>query len=98
MTTEVFLTEGTIEIWAYFKRLGSYFSPDQGVDLTLIDPAGTTQVNAQSMTEDETGKFKYYYTPASDAELGWWRYSSLGQHGTGIGAKYGKGLGGFELK
>jgi hypothetical protein len=98
VTTEVFIRGNTIEIWAYFKRKAVYVSPDQGVTLTVIDPEGTTKVDAQAMTPSETGKFYYHYTPADDAELKWWRYWCKGQDGTLTSAKYGRANGSFELK
>ena len=97
MTIEAFLREGTIEIWAYFKRAGSYTSPNQGVKLTVWDSAGTVQVNAQAMSENATGKFVYYYTPAAAAEQKWWNCFAIGQHGTGDSAKYGVARGSFYL-
>jgi hypothetical protein len=98
MSTEVFDREGTVEIWAYFERNGAYTTPDQGVKITITDPTGIKKVDAAAMTESATGKWVYYYTPASDAELGWWRYYCLGQDGTGTSAKYGKIHGSFEVK
>jgi hypothetical protein len=99
MSIEVFIRTATIGIWAYFKDWeGEYHSPDQGVKVTLTDPTGVKQVDDEAMTEDEEGKFVYYYTPASDAELGWWSYSCTGQDGSDTEAKYTIKEGSFELK
>jgi len=98
MTTEVFFREGTIEIWAYFKRAGVLYSPNQGVKLTLTDPDGEKQVDNEAMDPSEEGKFVYYYTPPADAKVKWWKYRCKGQDGTEENAKYGVGKGSFELK
>ena len=98
MTTEVFYAERTIAIKVYFQKDGVYTSPNQGVKITIWDPAGTKIIDAVAMTEKETGKYVYYYTPGTSAAVGWWTYSYLGQDGTEDSAKYGKGKGSFEIK
>lgn len=40
--------------------------------ITIIDPEGTTKVDAQDMTKDETGKYYYDYLIATDAVTGRW--------------------------
>lgn len=94
-TTQVFFREATIELWAYFKRAGVYVSPDQGVKITVTDSQGAVKVDAVAMSENVTGKYVYYYTPASDAAQKDWSFKALGQHGTGASAKYGVGRGMF---
>lgn len=45
------------------------------VVVTLIDPTGTTKVDAQSASTDVTGTYYYDYSVAADAETGFWRYN-----------------------
>ena len=99
-TTEVIYREGTMRIWAYFQDEAgtAYVSPDAGVKITVWDKDGTKKVDAVAMTEDETGKFYYDYTPASDAVQGSWTYFYKGTDGAGANAKGGTGWGAFEEK
>ncbi len=88
----------TAAIWAYIKDTdGNYASPANGVTITLTDPDGTDQVDAQAMTESDTGKYVYYYNIASDDTLGWWKAAITTQDGTGASAKYVIEKEGFEL-
>lgn len=97
MSVEVYRKGSTIAIWSFNTQDGSAASPDQGVKVTLIDAAGTTKVDDQSMTEDETGDFVYYYTTDSNSEAGDWRYYCTSQDGTGATAKYLVKGGSFKL-
>ena len=40
--------------------------------ISIVDSAGVTKVNAQTMTKEATGKYEYLYQLASDAALGEW--------------------------
>lgn len=51
---------------------GALVDPDTIV-ITIIDPAGTTKADAQSMTKDGTGEYSYDYLIAEDAILGEWK-------------------------
>jgi len=97
MSVETYRRGSTIPIWSFNKGGSTATSPDQGVKVTLIDPEGTTQVDDQSMSEDETGDFVYYYTTDSDSEEGEWRYYCTSQDGTGDDAKYLVKGGSFKL-
>lgn len=98
MSVEIFEQGSTVPIWSHNKQAGAATSPDQGVKVTLTDPAGTVKVDDTAMSEDDTGEFVYYYTTDGDSVLGWWNYSCTSQDGTGASAKYLKRSGGFELK
>jgi uncharacterized protein YfaS (alpha-2-macroglobulin family) len=41
--------------------------------ISIVDPEGTVQVNTQAMTKDSTGKYRYDYLLAVDAEEGEWK-------------------------
>ena len=45
------------------------------VVVSLIDPAGTTKVDAQSASTDVTGTYYHDYDVPADAETGFWRYN-----------------------
>lgn len=48
--------------------------PDTGYPkITIIDPSGTTKVDAQTMTQRATGKFDYSYELPTSPTAGWWR-------------------------
>jgi uncharacterized protein YfaS (alpha-2-macroglobulin family) len=99
MNINSFQAGETVGIWAFIKDWeGTYTSPDNGVKVTLTDPEGTVKVNASAMTEDDDGKFVYYYNSEDDDVKGWWRYSCKSQDGTGDEAKYVITEGSFELK
>ena len=96
---KIFQRPETIGLWAYIKDWeGVYITPDNGVKVTLTDPAGTVKVNAQAMTESAPGKFVYYYTSESADVAGWWRFYCKSQDGTGPDAKYTITYGGFQLE
>ena len=97
MSVEVYRKGSTIGMWSFNKVGSTATSPDQGVKVTLIDPDGDTQVDNQSMSEDETGDFVYYYTTDSDSVAGEWRYYCTSQNGTGASAKYLVKGGSFKL-
>lgn len=89
----------TVPIWVDIKTwAGVYSSPDQGVKVTITDPDGIVQANAQAMTESETGKFVYYFKPEDTDPLGWWRIRCLAQDGLLTEAKYIIADGGFILQ
>ena len=99
MSVKVFQRGETIGLWAYIKDWeGVYTSPDNGVKVTLTDPAGTKKVDAQAMTESTVGKFVYHYTSTITDVVGWWRFRCVGQDGTGSGAKYTVVDGTFNLE
>jgi uncharacterized protein YfaS (alpha-2-macroglobulin family) len=51
----------------------SLANPDSGYPkITIIDSAGTTKVNAVSMTKVAVGKYEYSYQIESDASTGTW--------------------------
>lgn len=47
-------------------------NPTTSITVTVKDPAGTTKVDAQAMTNDSTGKYHYDYAIPSDATAGEW--------------------------
>jgi len=94
----VFQRGETIGLWAYIKDWeGVYTTPDNGVKITITDPAGTTQVDAQAMTISAAGKFVYHYLSQATDVAGWWRYECKSQDGTGDEAKYTITNGSFHL-
>jgi len=89
----------TVVIWAHIKDWeGVATTPDNGVKVTLTDPAGTVKVNNLAMDESSAGELVYYYNSQSDDIKGWWRYYCKSQDGTGDEAKYVITEGSFELK
>ena len=49
-------------------------NPDAGFPkITIVDPDGTTKVDAAAMTSVGTGLFQYQYTIPADSVQGWWR-------------------------
>lgn len=77
---------------------GTWESGEAITDTGAGESTTTSALTTTAMTESDTGKFYYHYTPAADAEKGWWAVKALGQDGTGGSAKYGKKLGAFEVK
>jgi uncharacterized protein YfaS (alpha-2-macroglobulin family) len=51
---------------------GALVDPDTIV-ITIVDPEGTTEIDAQSMTKKVTGKYSYAYLLAVDALVGKWK-------------------------
>ena len=99
MSVKVFQRGETIGLWAYIKDWeGAYISPDNGVKVTLTDPAGAKKVDAQAMTASSIGKFVYYYTSSAADTIGWWRFRCIGQDGTGAEVKYTVADGIFNLE
>lgn len=94
----VFYRVASVEIWAHCKRDDAYYSPTEGVTITITDPAGTAQVEDAAMTEDEEGKFVYTYNIPSDGGTGWWQCEMIGQDGTDPDDKYAIGNVSFEVK
>jgi len=41
--------------------------------ISIVDPAGTTQLNAVSMTQDGVGKYSFVYTTPAGGVLGVWK-------------------------
>lgn len=50
---------------------GSDMAPDMIV-VTIVDSAGTKQIDAQAMVSDDIGWYHYAYNLADDATLGEW--------------------------
>lgn len=63
-------------------------SPNQGMLITITDPNGTEVITDTAISEESTGDFRYNYTLASSAPVGWWRYKVVAQNGTGANAVY----------
>jgi uncharacterized protein YfaS (alpha-2-macroglobulin family) len=53
------------------RATGALVDPDTIV-ITIVDPEGTTKIDAQSMMKDGTGEYRYDYLLAVDAEVGKW--------------------------
>lgn len=100
MSVQVFQRPETVPIWAEIKNwAGAYADPTHGVTLVhLTNPKGVKKAENQTMTKSETGKYVYYYASQANDELGWWRYQTKSQDGTGATAKYTITDGSFELK
>lgn len=94
----VFSRIASVKIWAYCTKDDEFYSPNQGVTITISDPEGTVKVNGVAMTESETGKFYYVYNIPSDGELGWWQCNMVGQDGTAPDDKYAVANLSFEAK
>ena len=50
---------------------GALVDPDTIV-MSIVDPAETVKIDAQTMTKDSTGKYHYDYLLATDAVTGKW--------------------------
>lgn len=66
---------------------GSTDTPDTCV-ITIVDPAGTTQVDEASMTETATGVYDYFYDIADDAETGVWKVTFKSTYTDGATTRY----------
>ncbi len=44
------------------KNGSTLTDPDTSMKITIVDPEGTTAVDAQTMTKDSTGTYHYDYT------------------------------------
>lgn len=53
------------------------------VKVTIIIPAGTDIVTDADMTKDTVGKYYYYFRPAVDAPLGFYRVKATVVDGAG---------------
>lgn len=83
-----FLAGATIWVRAYiYDSDDSLVDPTHSIKLTLVDADGTTQVDAQDMTKDDTGIYDYYYNTDSDSAEGWWSGEVWTVDGTGDSAK-----------
>lgn len=61
----------TVRITATIKDAdGTLYSPDTSTKITVLDPDGTVEVNAQDMTESSTGVFYYDWQSESDDATG----------------------------
>lgn len=86
-----FISKSTVWIRALiYNESGALVDPSTSVKVTLLDPAGTKQLDDVAMIYTAVGTYDYYYTVASDAVEGWWpgevwatdgSYKSLGQFG-----------------
>lgn len=65
----------TARIVAYIYNYGTTtkVSPGTSTKCSIWDPTATAVVDAQAMTEDDTGEFHYDYTSAATAILGVYR-------------------------
>ena len=63
--TETVVIKGTIK-----DEDGVLTTPATTTVITITDPAGTAVKDAQAVTFDTVGTFRYLYTPASDPVLG----------------------------
>jgi hypothetical protein len=61
-----------VKTTALFKLSGVLRNPASTPRITIKDPAGTTRVNAASMTRTTTGTYTYTYTLSSSAAYGTW--------------------------
>ena len=99
MNINTFQAGETVGIWAHIKDWeGVEQTPDNGVKVTLTDPAGTVKVNNLPMSESSAGELVYYYNSAAGDIKGCWHYSCKSQDGTGLEVKYVICEGSFELK
>lgn len=51
---------------------GTPTNPSTSTTISIVDPGGTTKVDASAMTNDTTGEYYYNYTPGSTLVLGLW--------------------------
>ncbi len=63
--TETVVIKGTIK-----DEDGVLTTPATTTVITITDPAGTAVKDAQAVTFDTVGTFRYLYTPAADPVLG----------------------------
>ena len=101
--TRVFQRPETVPLHISTRSMaGSYLTPIS-VKITVTDPDGGIVVNDQVMALDteytpSTGHYVYYYRPAVDAVLGWYKVSVTIVDGVGPTAKTIVVLGGFILQ
>lgn len=86
-------------------RIRVYIYDDDGdlvdptsVKCTIIDDDGTTQVDAQDMTQDVAGVYDYYYNTTTSSATGWWRGQVDVVDGTGGDARTSIAAFGFRVK
>lgn len=51
--------------------------------ITIVDPAGTTKVNATAMTKSATGTYYHDYAIPSTSNLGTWNYNVIATGSSG---------------
>ena len=56
---------------------GTLTDPGTSMKITVTDPTGTDQADAQDMTKDATGTYSYHYDIGASAELGVWTYECV---------------------
>jgi hypothetical protein len=63
--------------------------PATSIKITVTDPDGTAQVDAQDMTKLSTGIYSYDYTTQSDDTIGWWIVVVTATDTTKVTVEYG---------
>lgn len=66
---EQFRRQESVTLSATYRSAGVLTAPST-YTMEVRDKSGQIVVNSQDMAEDETGKYSYEYTSASDAVLG----------------------------
>ena len=59
-----------VRVWAHIYDGIALYDPDS-ITIDIYDPTPEKQVDAQAMTQSETGIY-YYVFDTSDADTGWW--------------------------
>ncbi len=87
----------TVPIYAEVKnQAGSYVDPTS-ITITITSPTNLAVITDVAMTQTATGKYTYYYRPASNAELGWYHVKVTSVDGAGGSAITTITQGGFTL-
>ena len=78
ITIAIFVDRATVWILALVYNAAGNLTDPTAVKISIIDPDGTTQVNAASMTkyDSNTGIYEYYYhkgTTSDAMATGKWR-------------------------
>lgn len=98
ITQDVFVRGATVPIHADVKNWsGAYIDPTNGLKTTIYKPDGTAAEEDKPMTQDESGRYVYYFQTSSDSDEDTWEYEVTAQDGSGDGAKFTIARGSFKL-
>ena len=65
-----FIAKATVKVWAYIYDEDDTLVDPTSVTVTITDPDGTVVVNAEAMTQSETGIYYYYYRTTTSSTKG----------------------------
>ena len=95
----VFQAEETADIYFEIKDVDGVLADPTTIEVTVTDPDGTVQADAQNYdTKHDTGKYSYYQNIGASPAKGWWGVSVKTTDGTGGDEKYSVEVEGFKVK